>query len=147
MPLFLTANVAMVSSTSAMLASSADGRPVSPLKASGASTAEVVTLEIGERRRNTSYYFSSLNAAVDFARSTRKNDSTATLSFTLGAGVYEIQAPILFGPDLSGTPGVGRSQWGADLERRCRIARRVRRSRASCVATYYLLHSCIDISI
>ncbi len=83
---------------------SADGSQVLPRRASRASSAGAVTLDIGEHRGNRSHRFSSLNAAAEFARSIRKTDPSATLSFTLDAGVEYIESPILFGPDLSGTP-------------------------------------------
>jgi hypothetical protein len=66
--------------------------------------AATVTLDIAGQRKHGSYHFPSLNAAVDFARSIRNKDPSATLSFTLDAGVYYLQSPILLGPELSGTP-------------------------------------------
>jgi len=98
-PLVLAAIVAMVASMSA------DGGQFLPLAVNGDSTAAAVTLEIGEHRNHRRYHFSSLEAAVDFARSIRKTDPAATLRFTLDAGIEYVQAPVVFGPELSGTPG------------------------------------------
>jgi len=94
----VAAVVAMVASTIA------DGSPASAHRVNEASTTAAVTLDTGEPHQNRSYRFSSLREAVDFARSIRKTDPSATLKFTLDAGVQYIQAPVLFGPELSGTP-------------------------------------------
>jgi len=63
-----------------------------------------VTLDSAAAGANRHYHFQSLNAAVDFARSIRKADPAARLHFTLDPGVHELPTPILFGPELSGTP-------------------------------------------
>jgi hypothetical protein len=111
----LAAVAAMVAATSV-----GAGQPL-PLAVNAASTGEdvtraeaatldaavtdaAVTLDISALGKTTSYHFSSLTAAVEFARSIRNRDPSATLSFTLEAGVHHIHAPILFGPELSGTP-------------------------------------------
>jgi len=74
---------------------SANGAEASP---------NAVTLDVGEPFKEQRYHFPSLSAAVDCARSIRKTDPSARLRFTLDAGIEYLPAPILFGPDLSGTP-------------------------------------------
>ena len=69
-----------------------------------ASAAGAVTLDIGEHHEHRSLHFPSLQAAVDVARTIRKTDPSARLRFTVDPGVAYIHAPILFGPELSGTP-------------------------------------------
>jgi hypothetical protein len=98
LPLVPAAIVAMMACTSAY------GGGALPRGVDAVATNAAVTLDIGERRKNASYHFSSLNAAVDFARTIRETDPSATLRFTLDAGIQYIQAPVLFGPELSGTP-------------------------------------------
>jgi len=63
-----------------------------------------VTLDIGPHDQRWRRHFSALNAAVEFARAIRSQDPSAPLRFTLEPGVQYIQAPIVFGPELSGTP-------------------------------------------
>jgi len=88
-----------------MPATHADGAHALPVpEVKGASTAEAVTLDVGEYRKNRTYHFSSLQSAVEFARSIRKSDPSADLNFVLDAGVQYLDAPIVFGPELSGTP-------------------------------------------
>jgi len=75
-----------------------------PNPADGPPITGSITLDIRQHQNSRSYRFPSLQAAVDFARAIRKTDASARLRFTLDSGVQYIQAPILFGPDLSGTP-------------------------------------------
>lgn len=84
----------------ASLTAHAAGSP----RASGASAPRAVTLDIGAHDGHRRHHFVSLNAAVDFARTIRKEDPSASLSFELAAGVQYLEAPVEFGPDLSGTP-------------------------------------------
>jgi len=93
---FLAAIVAMVACTIA------DGCRASSLREQASSTAGRVTLSVGEHR---TYRFPSLHTAVDFARTIRAINPTAALEFTLPAGVQYLEAPVVFGPELSGTPG------------------------------------------
>lgn len=85
-------------------ATSATGNEPLPPGVNRAATADEVTLDIAEHRKHTRHRFSSLNRAVDFARLIRQKDASATLSFSLAAGAHYLQLPIVFGPDLSGTP-------------------------------------------
>jgi len=80
------------------------GAQAKPHQAQSDSATAAVTLGVGSHRAHRLYEFSSLNAAVDFARTIRNDDPSATLNFTLDAGVHHLQGPILIGPELSGTP-------------------------------------------
>ena len=92
-------------------AAAADAGPAPPVRVDAAarvgtvSAADIVTLDIGGARKSRRYRFPSLDEAVIFARSIRKADPSAQLSFTLSAGALYLDAPVVFGPDLSGTPG------------------------------------------
>jgi hypothetical protein len=77
---------------------------VASTSVNAASATGAVTLEVGNQHENRSYHFPALDQAVDFARILRRRDRSASLKFTLDAGVEYIQVPINFGPDLSGTP-------------------------------------------
>jgi len=86
-----------------VLAVASIGAQASPSRTKEKSTTDVVTLVVGGDSKHGVYGFSSLNAAVDFARSIRATKPSASLHFILEAGVHYLQAPIIFGPELSGT--------------------------------------------
>jgi len=98
--------VSILAAVVALLAHTGAGAsPAAAHRVNAAATIGLVTLDIGDPHRKRSYHFASLDAATHFARSIRKTDPSARLTFTLDAGVEYLHAPVLFGPELSGTPG------------------------------------------